>query len=394
VVTVACVAGPDPGHALPVLGLAAALRRRGHDVTVWTGSTHRRLAEHHDLRWCQLPLLAPQPGDEDFGTRLHGRSVEMARALTPEVAATDPALVVVDTLTRAGALTAATLALPHVEVVPHHLPDPDPDLPPIGLGRPLPRTPWRRWDDRTIVARQLASYAVGDRQAAEAAAAVGLDAWPSPALRLLQTLPALERHRRRWPDRTEVVGPLALDPLLVPLPPPPGTAPLVLVTDSTATDGPRSLAAIAIRGLRGLDARVVVTTSASPAQRRPGLVVGVGPHAPLLAEAAVAVSPGGGGFVTKAAAAGVPQVVVPLAGDQREAAARLRDVGAAEVVRAWRCSPRALRWAVVRALHDPRRRLAATHLAEQAARLGPDVAAERCLAVLGERPEQPREVRR
>jgi hypothetical protein len=49
---------------------------------------------------------------------------------------------------------------------------------------------------------------------------------------------------------------------------------------------------------------------------------------------------------------------------------------------------------VVRALHDPRRRLAATHLAEQAARLGPDVAAERCLAVLGERPEQPREVRR
>lgn len=384
-VAVACVAGPDAGHALPVLGLGAALRRRGHDVTVWTGVTHRRLAEHHHLRWRLLPLLAPSPGDDDFGTRLHARSVEMARALTPEVAASDPALVVVDTLTRAGALTAGTLGLPHVEVVPHHLPDPDPDLPPIGLGRPLPRTPWRRRDDRALVARQLASVAVGEQQAAAAAAHLGLDAWPAPALRLLQTLPALERRRRRWPERTHLAGPLALDPLLPPLAPPDGTAPLVLVTDSTATDLGRSLAATAVRGLRGLDARVVVTSSASPPRRRPGLVVGVGPHGPLLAEAAVAVSPGGGGFVTKAAAAGVPQVVVPLGGDQRESAARLRDAGAGEVVRARWCSPRALRWAVVRALHDPRRTAAAGHLADQAARLGPEVAADRCVALLGER---------
>jgi UDP:flavonoid glycosyltransferase YjiC (YdhE family) len=49
----------------------------------------------------------------------------------------------------------------------------------------------------------------------------------------------------------------------------------------------------------------------------------------LLAEAALAVGPGGGGFVAKAAAAGVPMVVVPGHGDQREAAARLREAGVA-----------------------------------------------------------------
>lgn len=378
---VACIAGPDPGHALPVLGVGAALRRRGHHVTVWTGAAHRRLVEHHDLRWRRLPLLAPRPGDGDFGTRLYARSVGMARALAPQVAASAPAFLVVDTLTRAGALSAGTLGLPYVEVVPHHLPDPDPDLPPIGLGRPLPRTPWRRVDDRNLVARQLASVAQGEEQAAAAAAEVGLDGWPPPALRLLQTLPSLERRRHRWPTDTHVVGALALDPLLEPLPPPDGTAPLVVVTDSTATAVPRSLAATAVRGLRGLDVRVVVTTSALPPERRPGLVVGTGPHGRLLHAAAAAVSPGGGGFVTKAAAAGVPQVVVPIAGDQREAAARLRDVGAAEVVRASRCSPRALRWAVVRALGDPRRRDAARRLAEEAARLGPEVAADRCLTL-------------
>jgi UDP:flavonoid glycosyltransferase YjiC (YdhE family) len=387
VAVIACVAGPDPGHALPVLGVGAALRRRGHEVAVWTGPSHASLAGAHGITWCRLPLLAPQAGDEDFGTRLHGRSVSMARALTPEVADLRPDLLVVDTLTRAGALTAALLGLPHVEVVPHHLPDPVLGLPPIGLGRPLPRTPWRRADDRNIVRQQLASVAEGERQATAAAAELGLAAWPSPALRLLQTLPSLERPRPWWPARTVVTGPLALDPLLPPLEPPDGVAPLVVVTDSTATDVGRSLADTALRGLTGLDLRVVVTTGQRPAARGPGTVVGVGPHGPLLAEAALAVSPGGGGFLTKAAGAGVPQVVVPGGGDQREAAARLRDVHAARVVRPGRCTPRTLRWAVVRALADRRMRAAAAHLADEALTLGPDHAAARCLAVLETDPE-------
>jgi UDP:flavonoid glycosyltransferase YjiC (YdhE family) len=379
---IALVVGPDPGHALPVFGIGDALRRRGYEVTVWTGERHIELARRHDLVWRRLPLLAPQEGDDDLGQRLHGRAADMALALLPEVRAWGPDLFVVDTLTRAGALVAGVLATPYVEVVPHHLPDPAEDLPPIGLGRPLPRTPWRRLDDRFIVRQQLRSVAEGEAQAAEAARRCGLPTWPAPARRLLQTLPAIERPRARWPADAVVVGPLALDPPSTPLEPPEGDAPLVVVTDSTASGLERSLASTALVGLRGLDLRLVVTTSALPPRRAPGLVVGVGPHGPLLTEAAVAVSPGGGGFVTKAAAAGTPQVIVPLAGDQREAAARLRDTGAARVIRPRRCTPRTLRWAVVRTLVDRGQRDAAARLAAQAARLGPEVAADRCLDVL------------
>ncbi len=379
---IALVVGPDPGHALPVLGIGIQLRQRGHRVAVWTGTRHAALAARHDLAWHELPQLAPQPGDHDLGVRLHVRPIAMSRALTPQVAAFGPDLLVIDTLTRAGALSAATLGVPAVEVVPHHLPDPDPDLPPIGLGRPLPRTPWRRFDDRQLVRRQLRSHAEGQRAATAAAAELGLSRWPQPALRLLQTLPSLERPRRRWPPRTLIAGPLALDPDLAPLEPPDGDAPLVVVTDSTATGLDRSLAEVALRGLSGLDLRVVVTTSSEPPRRDHRTVVGVGPHGPLLAEAAVAVSPAGGGFLVKAAAAGVPQVVVPLAGDQREAAARLRDVGAGRVLRPARCTPRTLRWAVVRALADRRLRDAAARLAREAAPLGASWAADRCLEVL------------
>lgn len=381
--SIAAIVGPDPGHALPVVGVAAALRRRGHAVTVWTGRRHRELAAAHDLGWRELPLLAPQPGDEDLGFRLHVRPVGIARAMMPAVAATAPDLLLVDTLTRAGALAAGLLQVPFVEIVPHHLADPAIGLPPVGLGRPMPRTPWRRADDRRLVRAQLASYAEGAALAASSAAQLGLATWPTPALRLLQTLPSLERRRDPWPADTVVAGPLAVDPVQPRLDPPAGDAPLVVVTDSTANLIERSLADTAIAGLRGLDLRVVVTTGRRPPRREHGLVVGTGPHGPLLAEAAVAVSPGGGGFLTKAAAAGVRQVVVPLAGDQREAAARLRDTHAGRVVSPRRCTPRSLRWAVVRALADDRLGAATTRLAAEAVGLGPEFAADRCLAVIG-----------
>jgi UDP:flavonoid glycosyltransferase YjiC (YdhE family) len=380
--TVALVAGPDPGHALPVLGLGAELVRRGHRVRVWTGQQHAQLAAAHGITWHRLPLLAPQPGDEDLGQRLWGRAGPMARALLPPVVDAAVDLVVVDTLTKAGSLVAGLLDRPHVEVVPHHLADPAEDLPPVGLGRPLARTPWRRHDDRQLVAAQLASAAEGDRQAAAAARAVGLPAWPLPAARLLQTLPSLERIRRWWPEDAHVVGPLALDPDLPPLAPPDGDAPLVVITDSTATEQRRSIGELALRALAYLDVRIVVTSTHLPARREARTVVGVGPHGPLLAVADVVVSPGGGGVVTKAAAAGVPHVVVPLAGDQREAAARIRDVGAGRVVSASRCTPRRLRHAVVSTLADSRARKAAGRLAVEAGRLGPPVAAAHCEAVV------------
>ena len=95
----------------------------------------------------------------------------------------------------------------------------------------------------------------------------------------------------------------------------------------------------ACAALAGLDVRMVVTTGAHPAHRDTRRVVGRGPHGPLLAAADVLVSPGGGGVVTKGAAAGVRHVVVPLAGDQREAAARVCAAGVGRSLPFARCWP-------------------------------------------------------
>jgi UDP:flavonoid glycosyltransferase YjiC (YdhE family) len=380
---VAVVAGPDAGHALPALGVAAALRSRGHEVRFYSGEGHRELAASLGCTFDLLPRLAPTPGDGDLGHRLWVRAADMAAPLSGQLRRWRADLVVSDLLTRSGAFAAQVIGVPWVEVLPHHLPDPAPDLPPVGLGRRPARSRWRRADDRRIYDHQRRSYELGAQQAAEAARTLGLSHIDEPVLRLVATLPSLERPRASWPDAAHVVGPLAVEPPLPPLEPPPGDGPLVLVTDSTASNVEGSLADAAIRGLRGLDLRLVVTTGRIPPRHEDGLVVGKGPHRPLLAGASMAVSPGGGGFVSKASAAGVPHVVVPLLGDQREAAARLRDTGAGRTLRPARLSPRALRWAVVRHLEDPRARAGAALLAAEAASLGPSLAADLVEAVLG-----------
>lgn len=376
------VAGPDAGHALPALGVAAALHRRGHRVRFLTGDGHDLTAAAHGLHAERLPLLAPTEDDDDIGHRLWTRAAVMAVPLADRLRPWTPELVVADTLTRCGAFAAQLLGVPWVELIPHHLDDPADDLPPIGLGRRPARSGLRRADDRRIVGLQRRSLALGASQASGAAASIGLPEVIPAALRLIGTLPGLERPRARWPTDAHVVGPLALDPELPVLAPPPGQLPLVVVTDSTATDVDRQLGAVALRALARMDLRLVVTSTLAPAHRTARVVVGRGPHAPLLAEAALAVGFGGAGFVSKAATAGVPMVVIPLQGDQREGAARLRDAGAGRVVPLRALRPTRLRWAVIRHLTDPDAAASARRLAAEAEQLGPDLAARLVEAVL------------
>jgi UDP:flavonoid glycosyltransferase YjiC (YdhE family) len=384
---IAVAAGPDAGHAYPALGVAAELRRRGHEVRFYSGPDHRDLATSLGCSFDLLPRLGPTAGDGDLGHRLWRRAADMAAPFADQLRVWRPDLVVSDLLTRCGAFAAQLVELPWVEVVPHHLPDPGEGLPPVGLGRRPARSALRRLDDRRIHAQQLRSYALGAEQAAAAAGTLGLTEVAPPVLRLVATLPSLERTRTTWPSTAHVVGPLAVEPALTPLAPPAGDEPLILVTDSTASGLETSLADVALRGLRYLDVRVVVTSGRVPPRREAGVVVGRGPHGPLLEQASLAISPGGGGFVSKAAAAGVPHVVVPLLGDQREAASRLRDTGAGRTVRPGRLSPRTLRWAVVRHLADPRASEGAARLAAEAAALGPALAGDLVERVLaGERP--------
>jgi UDP:flavonoid glycosyltransferase YjiC (YdhE family) len=373
---VALIAGPDAGHAYPIIALGAELLQRGHAVRVGTGPDYQGEVERAGMEFFVLPLLAPQAEDVDIAHRLWTRAGQMAPPLADMLRSWTPDLVVSDTLTAAGGFAAELLGLPWIEVIPHYLPDPDPALPPVGLGR-LPSTrPWRRLDDASIRRRQQTSLAIGAAHRDRVRASIGLSGAGRAAARLVCNLPSLEHPRARWPGDVHLVGPLSWEPPLNPLPLPDGTEPLVVVTDSTASTAASFLAEPAVRGLRNAGVRLAVTTSQPVTPWSRACVVGKGPHGPLLDAAAVAVGPGGGGFLMKTMARGVPMVVIPLMGDQRESASRVTAAGAGRRLSPALLSPTTLRASVLRVLHDDRYARAAARLAAEAADLGPRRAAQ------------------
>jgi UDP:flavonoid glycosyltransferase YjiC (YdhE family) len=331
---VALVAGPDPGHLIPCAGLAVALRAAGHEVVVVTGERWHAALGRSGLPLLPLPLLAPTAADGDLSHRLHVRPIQMGLQLAPSLRGVD--LVVVDTLTRAGVIAATVLEVPWVELIPHPLPDPSVALPPFGTGwTPRPRR------DRPLRRRTAASVALGLRQRHAALAAAGL-ADAAPAHRLVSTLPALEPARPDWPASATVVAPLTWESAEVDLAIPPGTDPVMLVVGSTASGGRAVDLLGAVGGWAG-GWRVVSPRFGGVAS------AGVGPGrlAPLLAAADVVVAAGGHGMVAAAMRAGVPMVLSPGAGDQKEVAARAARAGSAVVLR--RLRRRAFRRALAEA---------------------------------------------
>lgn len=375
-VRVALTTMGDPGHLFPVLGLAAALHRHGHPVLVVTAAGREAEVRHAGAELAVLPEAPGHPPDGDFGALLWERPAESAEALAALLERWSPDVVVADTLTRAGAYAAELIGLPWVELIPHHLMDPSPHLPPLGLGRRPASTPWRRRSDRRLRARQAASVAASLPARRAARVRIGLS-WPDPgpAARLVATPPGLEWPRPDWPAHAHIVGPLPYEPPWPDLEVPPGDEPLVLVTDSTAAPGREgTLVTAAATGLAAIDVRLVLTAPPASVPQRtdaPRVRTGRGRHGPLLDRAAVAVGPGGSGFVGKALARGVPLVVVPAGGDQRETAARVEASGAGLALRPARATSRRLRDAVVEVLRHPAYARAARRLARGVGTDGP-----------------------
>lgn len=372
---IAAVAGPDAGHLLPVVAIADALARRGHEVTVVTGDGWRDDLRAAGLRFAPLPRVAPVRADEDLGWRMWGRGAMMATDLDDMLRDLGVEGVVADTLTMAGGFAAERRGLPWVEVTPHWLWEPSRALPPIGLGQRPARTPLGGVLERHQRRQQRRSIEQGRSERARARAEVGLPPTGGADLRLAATVPALEPPRPDWPPRAFVVGSLEWDPPRWPeLPVPAGTEPLVVVTGTTADGVEESLAALTERGLRRLPVRLVATTT-DDLPERPRLEVGRGRHGPLLDRAACAVGLGGGGFVAKALTRGVPLVLVPLQGDQRETAARVERLGAGVGLRPSEASATGIARAVRAVLGDPSYGAAARRAARGAWGLGASRAA-------------------
>lgn len=353
---VALVTGPDPGHLIPIAGVAAQLRDAGHEPVVVTSDRWAPALQRDGIAFVPLPLIAATPGDHDVAHRLHVRPVEMAGPLVADLRGLGLDLVVSDTLTRVGGVAAGILDLPWVELIPHPLADPSVALPPFGTGwSPKPRR------DRRYAARNAMSRAVGESQKRAALEAAGLVDVP-PVHRLVATLPSLEPDRPDWPAATTLVAPPTWDPADVDLVAPPGDGPLVLVVGTTASAAaPVDLLAVTIaalartgrrQGLRVASPRFGPSVPDLPSWA----VAGPGRLAPLLAAAAVTVAPGGHGMVVASLRAGVPLLLVPGPGDQKEVAARAARTGGA--VRLDRPRKRPLRKGL-RALLGPAPRAAA-----------------------------------
>ncbi len=159
--------------------------------------------------------------------------------------------------------------------------------------------------------------------------------------------------------------------------------PLVIVSLSSTYMAQERVLTRAIEGLGGLDARVLVTTGPAidPASLRAPdntTLVRSAPHAQLFGEASAVVTHAGMGTVTRALAAGVPLVCMPMGRDQLDVAARVAHRGAGVRLRAG-AKPRAIRAAVERVVREPSFRTAAERLG---ASIVADAAAQRGLAEL------------
>jgi UDP:flavonoid glycosyltransferase YjiC (YdhE family) len=374
---VAVVAGPDPGHALPAVALCVRLREAGHAPVLFTGARWLDRVRAEGVDAVELPgVVAPDlDADTDPGYRLHGRAARMAPALAGLFDRDRPDVVVADTLTVAGGLAAELAGVPWLELLPHPLQVASVALPPPGTGLAPGRTFLGRGRDAVLRRLHARSVALGRRQRAEARASIGLPAGdPGPAHRLVATLWSLEPARPDWPAGTDVVGPLCWEPTQVSLDPPPGRGPLVLVSPSTAASGrlgvlPASLAAVQrLRAAALPDLRLAGTVLGGSEHvgggaLPPWAVVGPARQAPLLAEAAVVVAGGGHGLLAKALSAGVPLVLVPGAGDQRDLSRRAARLGAAVVIER-PLTPARLARAIGRVITEPGFRAAATAVAE------------------------------
>lgn len=378
---VAVVAGPDPGHAFPAVALGLALRRRGHAVAFVSGTQWAAAAVRDGLEFLPIGMTAARPEDADFGAVLWGRGRELAPGVASSLRAWGAELAVVDTLTVPGWFGADLAGVPRIELVPTSFQRPSRALPPPGTGLAPGRTPVGRARDAVLRRLHERSRLAGDAACAAARAALGLGPATPPVATLVATLPGLEPYRPDWPEGTEVIGPMEWDPATAVLAEPAGDGPLVFLADSSATGRPQTLLDVA--ALTGL--RVACTRFGPAGPVRDGVVAGPGRQAPLLDRAAVVVCAGGHGMVAKALVRGLPLVVVPGPGDQRENAARVARLGAGVHLPARRLAPGTLRAAVLRVLADPSYAAAARRLAATADGLGPDHAAARVASCVAAR---------
>ncbi|MCD2189037.1 glycosyltransferase [Actinomycetospora soli] len=359
------------GHVTPLLPVAAACRRAGHDVTLVGPPGLEAVARREGLPfvpgavpddaelgavWARVPTVSFAEAErlvigQVFAT-LDVRAMlpvmrEVVRAWRPDVVVREPAEF-------ASAVAAEEAGVPHVQVA-------------VGL---------------VAAHRQITAMA------ADAA-----DAWlPGLTERIAATpyltfFPAsLDSGHGSDPPRTHRFRPPPAVSEVLPDHWPGDDRPLVYVTFGSVTANVPTAAPIydvALAAVADLPVRVLLTTGHGggdpPVPSGPHVHVAPWvPQADVLARASAVVCHGGSGTVLGALAAGVPLVVTPLFADQPVNADRVAVVGAGVRVGlrveggpTAAVEPSDLREAVERVLSEPAFAVAARRLADEIATLPP-----------------------
>ena len=400
------LSSPIFGHVSPMLALGRGLRRRGHEVTLLTGSKYAASVAGAGLDFLPLP---PEVDYDDADmeawlpkvqhrTRIAAGRYDITgmfvRPLGPQHRAVSRALrakhydaVVADTafLGALPLLTGSEARPPVFGVSITPLALTSPDVAPFGSGLAPGRTAASRLRNRQIDFL-LRHGPLRPLQAALDAqlAALGLPPCPVGFFDVAGlfdrtfhlSVPGLEYPRRDLPSSIVFTGPLPTgrpDLACDAWSPPPGDVPLVHVTQGTFANA--DLTALLVPSLEALadePVRVVATTGGRPVEsvlellgdRLPANaeLAELVPYADLLPHTSVVVTNGGWGGVQQTLAQGVPVVVAGSSEEKPEVAARVAWSGAGIDLRTGRPSPRRIRHAVRAALRRPRYRDAAARL--------------------------------
>jgi MGT family glycosyltransferase len=410
---------PFTGHLLPQLGIAVALRERGHEVAFYSGEAARAPIEQEgfelfaferlDERRMLQTMRAIDGGGRrgrPGGGRLLGLlgdwlvetipdQIADLRAILgrwhPDAIATDPSLwgpmLVLWEAERIPVALSTTLMGPLI---------PGPDAPAFGYGlAPANSAPGRLAAGALTRLTELSATGMRRRidavRAQHGLAPLGESVNRYTArlpLYLVGNVPELDYERRDLPASVHYLGNCIsypehegdtqwLDAI-------PTHRPWVHVTESTMSTGEPFLLRAVIAALAEEPVEVIVTTGEQRGQMR---LAGELPanvhvtrwlnHDALLPRCSALVTLGGKSTILAAAEAGVPMVLVPTTWDKPDNARRVSETGAGIRLSSRRLTREALRTAVREVLTEPSYRAAAQRLAALlAAAPGPSRAAE------------------
>jgi UDP:flavonoid glycosyltransferase YjiC (YdhE family) len=366
----------EPGHAFPIIAIAAKLAAAGCETAVHTWFRWEQQIETVGARFFRAPKFAVNPGEQP--PNVHEAAALATDELKAVIEQWEPDVIVGDVLTLASSLAAERCGVPFITFVPHFWHATGEDSVPFGSG----------WSPaESVVARQVfrlmhrferVGLEYGRDELNETRAAVGLPAIErthgalSQELVLVGTLPQLE-PTRDWPANVEVVGPVMWETPTDPIDFQPDGRPLVVVAPSTAQDLTHTMLDAAVRGLGELPVQVVAAKNGRepPRPLEPAAnttIVDWAPYGQLFPIADVVVCHGGHGTIMRALTSGAAVVITPASGDQYENAARVRWAKVGVSVPNRFISPRTISAAVEKVLHRPSYGRQVASLAEWASR--------------------------